>query len=142
MVARITALEAKTRFGQLLDRVSQGEVVVVTRHDKPVARIIPVDRPAQEEVRAAVAGLRERRPALIVAFVMDASMAFTWVLPSQASSEAEALLESVEAGAGAAVRPLWCLEVVNGPLAAERRQAPERLSALDLYSRSLPIGLM
>ena len=66
-------------------------------------------------------------------------MAFTWVLPSQASSEAEALLEGVEAIAGAVVPPLWYLEVVNGPLAAERRrpvtgdgrrQAPERLSAL------------
>ena len=61
MSASITALEAKTRFGQLLDRVSRGEEVVVTRHDKPVARIVPVGRPAQEEVRAAVAGLRELR---------------------------------------------------------------------------------
>ena len=31
------------------------------------------------------------------AFVVDASMAFAWVLPSQASSEAEALLERIEA---------------------------------------------
>lgn len=61
MSASITALEAKTRFGQLLDRVSRGEEVVVTRHDKPVARIVPVDRPARKEVRAAVAGLRELR---------------------------------------------------------------------------------
>ena len=64
MAASITALEAKTRFGQLLDRVSRGEEVVVTRHDKPVARIVPVDRPAREEVRAAVAGLRELRRAI------------------------------------------------------------------------------
>ena len=65
-------------------------------------------------------------------------MAFTWVLPSPASSEAEALLESVEAGAGPVVPPLWYLEVVIGPLAAERRrlvtgderrQSSERLSA-------------
>ena len=61
MAVSVTALEAKTRFGQLLDRVSRGEEVVVTRHDKPVARIVPVDRPAREEVRAAVAGLRELR---------------------------------------------------------------------------------
>ena len=59
MVASVTALEAKTRFGQLLGRVSKGEEVVVTRHDKPVARILPAGRPAREEVRAAAAGLRE-----------------------------------------------------------------------------------
>ena len=61
MVASVTALEAKTRFGQLLDRVVQGEEVVVTRHDKPVARILPADKPPREEVRAAAEGLRELR---------------------------------------------------------------------------------
>lgn len=61
MVSRVTALEAKTRFGRLLDRVAQGEEIVVTRHDKPVARLIPANRPAQREVRAAAADLRELR---------------------------------------------------------------------------------
>ena len=61
MAARITALEAKTRFGQLLDRVSQGEEVIVTRHDKPVARIVPAGRPTREEMGAAVESLRELR---------------------------------------------------------------------------------
>ena len=37
----VTALEAKTRFGELLDRVARGEEIVITRHDKPVARIVP-----------------------------------------------------------------------------------------------------
>ena len=64
MASRVTALEAKTRFGRLLDRVAQGEEIVVTRHDKPVARIIPAGRPARHEVRAAVAGLRELRRAI------------------------------------------------------------------------------
>ena len=64
MVASVTALEAKTRFGQLLDRVSRGEEVIVTRHDKPVARIVPAGRPARGEVRAAAEGLRELRRAI------------------------------------------------------------------------------
>ena len=64
MAASVTALEAKTRFGQLLDRVARGEEVIVTRHDKPVARIVPAGRPAREEVRAAVEGLRELRQAI------------------------------------------------------------------------------
>lgn len=54
----ITAFEAKTRFGELLERVARGEEVVITRHDKPVARIIPEGRPKLEDVRRAVAGLR------------------------------------------------------------------------------------
>ena len=64
MAASVTALEAKTRFGQLLDRVARGEEVIVTRHDKPVARIVPAGRPARAEVRAAVQGLRELRQAI------------------------------------------------------------------------------
>ena len=64
MAASVTALEAKTRFGQLLDRVSRGEEVIVTRHDKPVARIVPAGRPAREKVRAAAEGLRELRRAI------------------------------------------------------------------------------
>ena len=64
MVASVTALEAKTRFGQFLDRVSRGEGVIVTRHDKPVARIVPAGRPALAEVLAAVEGLRELRRAI------------------------------------------------------------------------------
>lgn len=64
MAASVTALEAKTRFGQLLDRVSRGEEVIVTRHDKPVARIVPAGRPAREDVRRAVKGLRKLRRAI------------------------------------------------------------------------------
>jgi prevent-host-death family protein len=60
-MATITAFEAKTHFGELLERVARGEEVVITRHDKPVARIIPEGRPALTEVRQAVADLRSLR---------------------------------------------------------------------------------
>ena len=66
MAASVTASEARNRFGRLLDRVLTGEEIVVTRHGKPVARIIPAGRPARHEVRAAVAGLRELRRAIAV----------------------------------------------------------------------------
>ena len=61
MPASVTALEAKTRFGKLLDRVSRGEEIVVTRHERPVARIIPAGRNSLRDVRAAVTGLRDLR---------------------------------------------------------------------------------
>ena len=66
MAVSVTASEARIRFGRLLDRVLKGEEIVVTRHDKPVVRIIPAGRPEQLEVRAAAAGLRDLRRAIAV----------------------------------------------------------------------------
>lgn len=60
-MASITALDAKTRFGELLERVARGEEIVITRHDKPVARMIPEGRPALAEVRKAAGQLRALR---------------------------------------------------------------------------------
>ena len=58
-MATVTAFEAKTRFGQLLDRVSKGEEVVITRHAKAVARLIPEGAQRLDEVRRSVEGLRD-----------------------------------------------------------------------------------
>jgi len=48
----IGAFEAKNTLGALLDRVQGGEEIVITRHGKPVARLVPnagsIDR-AQEQ---------------------------------------------------------------------------------------------
>ncbi|HTW63294.1 MAG TPA: type II toxin-antitoxin system prevent-host-death family antitoxin [Bryobacteraceae bacterium] len=60
-MSTVTALEAKTRFGELLDRVARGEEIVITRHDKPVARIVPEGRDSLESVRRAVRSIRENR---------------------------------------------------------------------------------
>ena len=57
-MATVTAFEAKTRFGQLLERVARGEEVVITKHDKPVARLVPEGRPHLAAIRASAAGLR------------------------------------------------------------------------------------
>ena len=58
-MANMSAFEAKTHFGELLDRVSKGEEVVITRHDKPVARLVPEGAQRLDDVRRTVAGLRE-----------------------------------------------------------------------------------
>ena len=57
----IGAFEAKTRFGQLLDWVQDGEEVMITRHGKEVARLVPA-HPAvsREEARAAISRIRAR----------------------------------------------------------------------------------
>ena len=49
----IGAFEAKNTLGTLLDRVQNGEEITITRHGKPVARLIPneqsIDRQAARE---------------------------------------------------------------------------------------------
>jgi len=60
-MASVTAFEAKTRFGTLLERVMRGEEVVITRHDKPVARIVPEGRTNLDEVHVVAAALRGLR---------------------------------------------------------------------------------
>jgi len=57
----ITAFEAKTRFGELLERVGRGEEIVITRHEKPVARIVPEGLRNLAQVRQAVATLNQLR---------------------------------------------------------------------------------
>jgi prevent-host-death family protein len=56
-MATIPAFEAKTKFGELLDRVAEGEEIVITRHEKPVARLIAAGARNLEEVRRAAEGL-------------------------------------------------------------------------------------
>ena len=71
------------------------------------------------------------------AFVVDASVACAWVVPSQASSAADALLARIEGGTAVVVPPVWFLEVANGLLAAQRRKlltASERILALEMLS--------
>jgi prevent-host-death family protein len=58
-MAKVTAFEAKTRFGELLQRVSRGEEVVITRHERPVARLVPEGARRLDEVRRSIQGLRE-----------------------------------------------------------------------------------
>ena len=57
-MAAVSAFVAKTRFGELLDRVAAGEEIVITRHDKPVARIVREGTPRPDAVRRVVEGLQ------------------------------------------------------------------------------------
>ncbi len=41
--------EAKTHLSQLLDQVEAGEKFVITRHGKPVARLVPVTEGEADE---------------------------------------------------------------------------------------------
>ena len=60
----VGSYEAKTHLPQLLDRVEHGETIVITRHGKPVARLVPAAAATpRPDVRRAVAdmlALRDR----------------------------------------------------------------------------------
>jgi prevent-host-death family protein len=57
----VGAFEAKNTLGTLLDRVERGEEIVITRHGRPVARLVPnTERIDQDKVRAAFERIRER----------------------------------------------------------------------------------
>jgi len=60
-VIEVGAFEAKNTLGSLLDRVEQGEEVVITRHGKPVARLVPNQgRLNREQALAAADRIRAR----------------------------------------------------------------------------------
>ena len=64
-MASISAFQAKTRFGELLERVARGEEIVITRHDKPVARIVPEGRQTVTQARATVAAFAALRARIV-----------------------------------------------------------------------------
>ena len=48
--AVVGTFHAKTHLSQLLERVANGEEITITRHDRPVARLVPAERPSREDV--------------------------------------------------------------------------------------------
>jgi len=58
-MTRMSAFEAKTRFGELLQRVERGEEVIITRHDRPVARVVREGAPNLDSVKRSVEALRQ-----------------------------------------------------------------------------------
>jgi prevent-host-death family protein len=54
----VGAFEAKTTLSALLERVAGGEEVVITKHGKAVARIVPAGVVDRGAVKAAIAALR------------------------------------------------------------------------------------
>ncbi len=136
--ATIGAYDAKARLSELLDRVARGEQIVITRHGKPVARLVPEgghDRAAaaccrrahwsrwarrsastgvnltDEEIRA----LRDegRRCPRMADLVLDASVVLAVALQEHQSLIWRLPIMTRVADEGAAVPGIWHLEVGN-----------------------------
>lgn len=59
---QVQASVAKAKLAELLDEVERGETVVITRHGKSIARLVPEAKDLREdEIRRAMARIEERR---------------------------------------------------------------------------------
>jgi prevent-host-death family protein len=58
MPADIGAHEARTHLPALLERVPQGEHFTITKHGRPVARLVPVERTGPDRRREAIERLK------------------------------------------------------------------------------------
>lgn len=60
-MTEIGAFEAKNKLSWLLDRVEQGEEITITRHGRPVAKLVPSDAGIdRSQAKAALQRLRDR----------------------------------------------------------------------------------
>jgi prevent-host-death family protein len=67
----IGAFEAKNKLGMLLDRVEHGEEIIITRHGKPVARLVPNEaRIDRLQAQSALERIRKR--------ARDSNETFDW----------------------------------------------------------------
>lgn len=65
----VTAFDAKTHFSQILDRVGNGEEILITRRGKSAAKIVPIDSTnALEVAQTAALKLREIAKELDLSF--------------------------------------------------------------------------
>jgi prevent-host-death family protein len=71
----VQASDAKVHLPQLLDDVEHGETILITRHGRAIARIVPEKDHRQEEIDKAIASiksLRRRTGRITVAELLEA----------------------------------------------------------------------
>jgi prevent-host-death family protein len=61
MPSEIGAYQAKTHLPALLERVARGEQIVITKHGRPIARLVPVGNTDVERRREAIAAMKASR---------------------------------------------------------------------------------
>jgi len=46
----VGAFEAKTKFSELLEHASKGAEITITKHERPVAKLVPFEKPSATEL--------------------------------------------------------------------------------------------
>lgn len=71
----VQASEAKTHLPQLLDEVERGETIVITRHGRAIARLVPDEerrRAAYEKAVETMKEIRQRTGKVTLQEILDA----------------------------------------------------------------------
>ena len=135
----VGAFEAKTKFSELLSRVAEtGAEFVITKHDQPVARLVPEEEvpfaggsgkgpggvattaQAMPAWKPQDKGFDQRRPAMNPEFVLDGSLTMAWCFEDVTLPQSDEIQDWLATGARAYVPTLWHLEVANVLWACER----------------------
>ncbi len=55
----IGAFQAKTHFSSILDQVEKGDSVIITRHGRAIARLIPVTGSDREKIKLTIQRVKQ-----------------------------------------------------------------------------------
>jgi prevent-host-death family protein len=64
LMTAVGAFEAKTHFASLLERVAGGEQILITKHGRPVARLVPIGGRDRDKARRAIERIMTSRRGL------------------------------------------------------------------------------
>lgn len=64
MTKTVGAFEAKTHFSALLEEIEQGREITITKHGRPVAKLVPAGEGRAMGTAQAIAGLLKLRKRL------------------------------------------------------------------------------
>lgn len=56
---KVGAFEAKTHFSALLDKVERGDQIIITKHGRAVAKLVPVVAANQMRIKQAIFALKK-----------------------------------------------------------------------------------
>ena len=133
----VGAFQAKTYFSSLLEQVEKGEQITITKHGRPVARLVPVTGTNQENIKTVIQRFKEMAQWHSLGRLdwkqlrdeggenngihfVDASIALAWCFGDESTPQTIALLERLEKET-AKVPVIWPLEISNILLSAQRR---------------------
>jgi prevent-host-death family protein len=51
MNKHVNLYEAKTNLSRLVDEAAQGKEIIIAKNDKPVARLVPLEKPKRQKKR-------------------------------------------------------------------------------------------
>lgn len=73
-MVEVGTYEAKARLSELIDKAEAGEIVIITRHGRPVARIVAEPEVRRARIRATLERMlddRSRRPKVSVDEILE-----------------------------------------------------------------------